>query len=142
VPFGVAFPMSSTVVRCVVLCAPTFARNAESVRVTSRVRRRQRGTGQIAAETQFQTALIVCSGLSLAWWHDGTMSIRSSHDGAMGSTLLRSAEATMEFVGVARWKSQEHLARFRRTADTLRFPGATLETIEVLDEIDDLTIHG
>lgn len=77
----------------------------------------------------------------LTWWHDGTMSIRSAHDGAMGSTLLRSSESPTTFVAVARWKSQEHLARFRRAADVRRFAGATLETIEVLEEIDDLTIH-
>jgi quinol monooxygenase YgiN len=69
------------------------------------------------------------------------MSIRSSHEGAMGSTLLRSSEAPTTFVGVARWKSQAHLARFRRTAEIRRFAGATIETIEVLEEIDDLTVH-
>jgi len=78
----------------------------------------------------------------LTWWHDGTMSIRCSHEGAMGSTLLRSSEAPTTFVGVARWKSQEHLARFRRTAHIRRFAGAAIETIEVLEEIDDLTVHG
>ena len=78
----------------------------------------------------------------ISWWHEGTMSIRRSHEGAMGSTLLRSREAPTAFVAVARWKSHEHLARFRRTAGALRFPGATLETIEILEEIDDLTVHG
>ena len=78
----------------------------------------------------------------LTWWHDGTMSIRNSHDGAMGSTLLRSTEAPTTFVAVARWRSREHLARFRRTAGVRPFAGATLETIEVFEEIDDLTVHG
>lgn len=77
----------------------------------------------------------------LTWWHDGTMSIRSSHEGAMGSTLLQSTEAPTTFVGVARWQSPADLARFRRTAGVRPFPGATLETIEVLEEIDDLTVH-
>jgi heme-degrading monooxygenase HmoA len=77
-----------------------------------------------------------------AWWHEGTMTIRTSHDGAMGSTLLRSTETPTQFVAVAGWKSREHLARFRRTAATRQFPAATLETIEVLDVLDDLAIHG
>lgn len=77
----------------------------------------------------------------LTWWHDGTMSIRSAHDGAMGSTLLRSTETPTTFVGVALWKSSEHLERFRRNAGVRQFAGATLETIEVLEEIDDLTVH-
>jgi heme-degrading monooxygenase HmoA len=78
----------------------------------------------------------------LTWWHDGTMSIRNSHDGAMGSTLLRSTESPTTFVAVARWRSRDHLARFRRTAGVRPFADAALESIEVLEEIDDLTVHG
>jgi hypothetical protein len=54
--------------------------------------------------------------------------------------LLRSRSDLTLLVGVARWASEDELLQFRHAAGTLSFEGAELEGIEVLDEIDDLTV--
>jgi heme-degrading monooxygenase HmoA len=74
------------------------------------------------------------------WWHDGTVHIRSSNRGALGSTLLRSHDDPSLFVGVARWESVETLESFRQAMGTIQFDGAELESIQVFQELDDLTI--
>src|SRR5438045_9181398 len=74
-----------------------------------------------------------------AWWHERTLTIRGSQPGAMGSTLLRSPDGTT-FVGVARWASEGDLAAFREAMGSVSFPGANLVSIEVLEEVDDLTV--
>ena len=42
-------------------------------------------------------------------------------------------------VAIARWQSQEDLERFWRSSDGSPFPGAEMESIEILDEVDHLT---
>lgn len=74
-----------------------------------------------------------------AWWHDGTVQIRNSHSGALGSTLLHSHDVPGQLVGVARWASLDALMAFREMVGSLRFPGAELVSMEILDELDDLT---
>jgi hypothetical protein len=76
------------------------------------------------------------------WWHDGTLRIRTEHPGALGSTLLENQEDPDLFVGVARWTTVEALMLFREKVGTLRFDGAELISIDLLDELDDLTIPG
>lgn len=76
------------------------------------------------------------------WWHAGTLRIRSGQPGAMGSTLLESREDRNLFVGVARWTSVEALMLFREQVGPLHFDGAELVSMELFDEVDDLTIPG
>jgi heme-degrading monooxygenase HmoA len=73
------------------------------------------------------------------WWHQGTISIRSTQQGALGSTLCRSTEDPDILVGIARWKSRQDVERFWASAGPVTFEGALMESIEVLDELDDLT---
>jgi heme-degrading monooxygenase HmoA len=75
-----------------------------------------------------------------AWWHEGTLRIRATQPGAMGSTLLRSGVED-GLVGLARWESQEHLDAFWERMSPLEFPGAVLLSIEILEEIDHLTVE-
>jgi len=44
-------------------------------------------------------------------------------------------------IGIARWESRDHLEGFWKQAGTVEFPGATMESIEILDELDDLTVE-
>ena len=74
------------------------------------------------------------------WWHEGTIGIRSTYAGALGSLLLRSHSDPGDVVGVARWQTEEHLLAFRRAAGSITFEGAELRSVEILDELDDLTI--
>lgn len=73
------------------------------------------------------------------WWHAGTLRIRSDHPGAMGSTLCSPTTSSDSVVAIARWQSQEDLERFWRSSDGSPFPGAEMESIEILDEVDHLT---
>jgi heme-degrading monooxygenase HmoA len=74
------------------------------------------------------------------WWHQGTMDIRHAHPGAMGSLLLRSRQEPDLFVGVARWETERQLLEFRQQAPAMVFEGAELESVEVFDELDELTL--
>jgi len=74
------------------------------------------------------------------WWHEGTLRIRDGNPGALGSTLCRSTSDQALIVGIARWESRSHLQRFWERTGKVEFPGATMEAIEILDELDDLTI--
>ncbi|MGH9018826.1 MAG: antibiotic biosynthesis monooxygenase family protein [Acidimicrobiales bacterium] len=80
-----------------------------------------------------------------SWWHDGTLQIRATHPGAMGSTLLRPADGTAGgdgiFVGLARWQSMDHLTAFWARVNPLQFTGAVMESLEILEEIDHLTLE-
>jgi heme-degrading monooxygenase HmoA len=78
----------------------------------------------------------------VSWWHDGTVRIRSSRPGAMGSTLLRPVTDDTHLMAVARWKSREDLEAFWENPGGSDFQGAVLESVEILDELDDLTIGG
>lgn len=76
-----------------------------------------------------------------SWWHEGTLRIRASQPGALGSTLCRSTEEPDCFIGIARWASRDHLEAFWKQAGTVEFRGATMESVEVLDELDHLTVE-
>jgi heme-degrading monooxygenase HmoA len=73
------------------------------------------------------------------WWHEGTLRIRASQPGSMGSTLCRDSEDTDVLVGIARWADREHLEAFWAQAGGVRFPGAALESTQILEEVDHLT---
>ena len=68
------------------------------------------------------------------------MDIRHAHPGAMGSLLLRSRQEPDLFVGVARWETERQLLEFRQQAPAMVFEGAELESVEVFDELDELTL--
>ncbi len=75
------------------------------------------------------------------WWHEGTQQIRSTQPGARGSTLLRSADDEDCLVGLARWESTEQLEAFWERMSPLEFPGAVLSSLEILEEVDHLTLE-
>jgi hypothetical protein len=73
------------------------------------------------------------------WWHDGTLRIRAEQPGALGSTLCEAANG--QFVGIAKWESREALEQFwAAPGGGPMFPGAVLESSEILTELDDLTL--
>ena len=76
-----------------------------------------------------------------AWWHDGTLRIRSTQPGAMGSTLLRSTEDEDCLIGIARWQNRDTLTAFWERMSPLEFPGAVLQSLEILEEFDHLTLE-
>jgi len=59
----------------------------------------------------------------------------------MGSTLFRSEENPALVVGIARWRSKDDLAAFWEQAGPMQFQGATLEAMEILEELDHLTVE-
>lgn len=59
----------------------------------------------------------------------------------MGSLLLRSRNDPDRFVGVARWESERQLLDFRQRAASIVFDGAELESVELFDELDELTVQ-
>ena len=76
-----------------------------------------------------------------SWWHAGTLNIRASYHGALGSTLCQPAEDDDHLVAIARWKSESDLAQFWRDyKGDSPFPGAVLESAEVFAEIDNLVV--
>ena len=74
------------------------------------------------------------------WWHDGTIRIRSTYAGALGSVLLRPHSDRGAFVAIASWRSEDDLLNFWRAAGGAMFDGAQLLSAEILDELDDLTV--
>ena len=75
-----------------------------------------------------------------AWWHEGTLRIRSTYRGALGSTLLGPADDPFHFVAVARWRSRADLEGFWADPRGSPFAGAELLSADIYDEIDDLTV--
>jgi heme-degrading monooxygenase HmoA len=75
------------------------------------------------------------------WWHEGTLRIRSSRRGAMGSTLLEPKDDDAHVVAVARWASQEDVEAFWADAAGPGFPGSSLESVELFQELDHLTLE-
>jgi len=75
------------------------------------------------------------------WWHDATLRIRSSQPGSKGSTLLRSPDDEDCLIGIARWESTEQLTAFWERMSPLEFPGATMRSLEILEEFDHLTVE-
>jgi hypothetical protein len=51
------------------------------------------------------------------------------------------APATTAGLGLARWESQEQLDAFWEATSPLEFPGAVLLSIEILEEVDHLTLE-
>jgi heme-degrading monooxygenase HmoA len=78
----------------------------------------------------------------VTWWHEGTLRIRSSRHGAMGSTLLHPVADDASMVAIARWQSRQDLEAFWDNPGGSAFPGAVLESAEIFDETDDLTVEG
>jgi len=76
-----------------------------------------------------------------SWWHEGTVRIRSSKPGARGSTLLTSDFDRDHYVAIARWVSLEALTAFWNGPGGVQFEGAELVSVEVLEEIDHLTVE-
>ena len=77
-----------------------------------------------------------------AWWHLATIRIRSTEPGAMGSTLLRSPDDDACVIGIARWRDKGHVTAFWERSTPLEFPGAVLQSLEILEEVDHLTLEG
>ncbi|MEY2422033.1 MAG: hypothetical protein QOI95_2100 [Acidimicrobiaceae bacterium] len=75
------------------------------------------------------------------WWHERTVAIREAQEGSLGSVLLRAPADPSLFVGIARWLNVEHLEAFRRTIGPIHVDGATLDSMEILDEIDNLLVQ-
>ncbi len=76
----------------------------------------------------------------VAWWHEGTLRIRATRQGALGSTLLAPVNDDSQFVAMARWRSREDVEAFWADPGGSAFEGAELVMIEVFDELDDLTV--
>ena len=74
------------------------------------------------------------------WWHEGTLRIRSTCPGALGSTLLAPTTDPSHFVAVARWEPVEALEAFWANPGGTPFDGAELVSAEVFNEVDDLTL--
>ena len=75
------------------------------------------------------------------WWHEGTLRIRSSRPGALGSTLLAPTTDDAHFVAIARWRSREDLEAFWADPGGSEFHEAELESVEIYEEVDDLTLQ-
>ncbi|HTT86145.1 MAG TPA: antibiotic biosynthesis monooxygenase [Acidimicrobiales bacterium] len=75
------------------------------------------------------------------WWHEGTVRIRASRSGARGSTLVKPTGSHDYLVAIARWDSEDDLAVFWGDPAGPGFPGADLESVEVLVELDHLTVE-
>ncbi len=82
-----------------------------------------------------------CEGAFASWWHQGTVRIRSSQPGAMGSTLLRTDSDPCQWVAIARWESVQALTTFWNDSGGPQFEGADLVSVEVLEEVDHLTLE-
>jgi heme-degrading monooxygenase HmoA len=80
-------------------------------------------------------------GAFVSWWHEGTVRIRSSQSGTMGSTLLRTDSDRSQYVAIARWESVEALTTFWNDSGGPQFEGVALVSVELLEEIDHLTLE-
>jgi heme-degrading monooxygenase HmoA len=77
----------------------------------------------------------------VSWWHEGTARIRSSRPGARGSTLLSAHSDRDHYVAIARWESLEALTVFWSDSGGVQFDGAELVSVDVLEEIDHLSVE-
>jgi heme-degrading monooxygenase HmoA len=82
-----------------------------------------------------------CEEAFVSWWHQGTIRIRSSQPGAVGSTLLRADSDQNQYVAIARWESVEDLTTFWNDPGGSQLEGAALVSVEVLEEVDHLTLE-
>ena len=75
-------------------------------------------------------------------WRAATVRIRQEQPGAMGSTLLRPADAPNKAVGLARWQRREDVEAFWAAGTNgSPLPGGTLESVEILEELEHLTVE-
>lgn len=77
-------------------------------------------------------------------WSAATQRIRDEQPGAMGSTLLRPSDTENSFVAVARWRRREDVEAFwAQGAQGSGKPllGGTLNSVEVLEEIEHMTLE-
>jgi hypothetical protein len=74
----------------------------------------------------------------LQWWHEGTLRIRATYAGALGSTLLAPTGDKSHLAAMARWRSKADLEAFWVSPGGIPFDGATLESAEIFDELDNL----
>ena len=77
----------------------------------------------------------------MSWWHEGTIRIRSTQPGALGSTLVAPTTDASYLMAIARWRSEEDLHTFWENPGGSNFEGATLESVEIFHELDDLTVY-
>ena len=77
----------------------------------------------------------------VSWWHEGTVRIRASKPGARGSTLLVADSDRDHCVAIARWETREALTAFWDDPGGVQFEGAELVSVEILQEIDHLTVE-
>jgi hypothetical protein len=75
------------------------------------------------------------------WWHEGTLRIRSTRRGALGSTLLEPSNEALHFTAIARWRSRADLEAFWADPGGSPLDGAELVSTEIFEEIDDLTLR-
>jgi hypothetical protein len=59
----------------------------------------------------------------------------------MGSTLLRPADAPNTAVGLARWRRRDDVEAFWASGHATPLPGGNLESIEVLEELEHMTLE-
>jgi len=59
----------------------------------------------------------------------------------MGSTLLRTDSDQYQWVAIARWESVESLTAFWNDTSGSQFEGAAVVSVEVLEEVDHLTLE-
>jgi quinol monooxygenase YgiN len=74
-------------------------------------------------------------------WREATERIRAHEAGALGSTLLRPCDTPNTLVGFARWQRHDDVEAFWTSGNATPLPGATLESIEILDEIEHMTLE-
>jgi heme-degrading monooxygenase HmoA len=82
-----------------------------------------------------------CQDDFVSWWHEGTVRIRSAKPGARGSTLLKADRDRDQYVAIARWESVEALIAFWNDHGGVQSEMAEFLSVEVLEEIDHLTIE-
>ena len=74
-------------------------------------------------------------------WRAATERIRTHEPGALGSTLLRPSDTHNILVGFARWQRRDDVEAFWKSGNATPLPGATLESIEILDEVEQMTLE-
>ena len=75
------------------------------------------------------------------WWHEGTLRIRAAQPGSLGSTLCCSDADPDVYIGIARWRSRQDVEAFWTVSGSVSFDGAELESVELLDELDNLSVE-
>ena len=74
-------------------------------------------------------------------WRRATERIRAREPGALGSTLLRPSDSPHTLVGFARWERRDDVEAFWTSGKAAPLPGATLESVEILDEVEHMTVE-